>query len=177
VLVGDDGDDILSGRLGDDTLSGGDGVDRASYLLATGPVTVSLTTNVANGADGTDSLSSIEDVVGGAFGDTLTGDGNVNRLEGSDGNDLLRGGLGDDTLDGGFGSDTASWWLASGGVTVHLALGTATGAAGTDRLLSVENAAGSDGYADTLTGGAEANRLEGWGGDDLLRGGCRDRHD
>ena len=106
----------------------------ARAISATGPVTVSLTTNVANGADGTDSLSSIENVVGGAFGDTLTGDGNVNRLEGSGGDDLLRGGLGDDTLDGGSGSDTASWWLASGGVTVHLALGTATGAAGTDTL-------------------------------------------
>ena len=171
-LYGNDGNDLLRGGPGTDTLSGGDGIDRASYIYANGGVTVSLTTGTATGAHGSDTLTGIEELGGSNHADTLTGDDGDNTLLGANGDDLLRGGFGNDTLDGGNGSDTGSWRLASGGVTVHLALGTANGAAGTDTLLSVENAIGTDGYADTLTGGAEANRLEGWGGDDLLRGGA-----
>ena len=122
-LDGNGGNDTLRGGLGNDTLDGGEGVDRASYYYATGGVTVSLLTGTAAGAQGIDTLTEIEEIGGGAYADTLTGDDDENTLDGAAGDDLLRGGLGDDTLDGGFGSDTASWWQAPGGVTVNLVAG------------------------------------------------------
>ena len=81
-LYGNGGNDVLRGGPGADTLSGGKGVDRASYLYADGGVTVSLTTGTATGAHGSDTLTSIEEVGGGAYADTLTGDGGVNTLAG-----------------------------------------------------------------------------------------------
>jgi Ca2+-binding RTX toxin-like protein len=67
-------------------------------------VTVTLATpgvaqNTINA--GTDTLTSIENLVGSDFNDTLTGDAGANKLEGGVGNDTLNGGLGNDTLDGG----------------------------------------------------------------------------
>jgi Ca2+-binding RTX toxin-like protein len=99
------GDDIIEGGLGDDTLYGGSGRDTASFLLAAGPVVVSLllqyTRQDTLGA-GRDYLSGFENLVGGAGADTLTGDQAANTLDGWFGNDTLDGGAGDDTLHGGF---------------------------------------------------------------------------
>ena len=49
----------------------------------------------------------MENVVGTAFGDTLTGNRLDNRIEGGGGDDVLKGMGGNDTLVGGAGSDTA----------------------------------------------------------------------
>lgn len=115
TLIGDNNANTLRGVGGDDTLNGGGGTDRADYISATGGVNVSLMTNQATGADGTDTLTSIENVRGSEFADTLTGDGNDNLLDarggvdfvaGGDGNDTLLGGAGADVLGGGNGNDT-----------------------------------------------------------------------
>jgi Ca2+-binding RTX toxin-like protein len=58
-------------------------------------VTVTLATpgvaqNTINA--GTDTLTSIENLVGSDFNDTLTGDAGANKLEGGVGNDTLNGG-------------------------------------------------------------------------------------
>ncbi len=79
TLVGAAGNDILIGGPAADRLLGGDGIDRAQYLGAPGPVTVSLASGTASGAWGNDTLSDIEDLYGGAFADTLVGDGAVNE--------------------------------------------------------------------------------------------------
>lgn len=50
----------------------------------------------------------IENLIGGEFGDSLTGNGADNHLSGGRGNDLLSGGVGVDTLIGGQGNDTLS---------------------------------------------------------------------
>src|SRR5436190_14289111 len=94
---------------GDDTLSGDNGTDTASYADAGSGVTVSLAIATAQNTDGagTDTLSSIENLVGSAYADTLTGDSGDNVLVGGSGNDALNGGAGNDTLDGGDGTDTA----------------------------------------------------------------------
>ncbi len=76
------------------TLDGGAGIDTVDYSSASGAVTVNLGTGSATGAD----ISSIENVIGTDFNDTLTGDSGENRLT---------GGLGNDTLNGGGGVDTA----------------------------------------------------------------------
>ena len=86
---------------------------------------------------------------------------------GGDGNDILRGGAGGDTLDGGPGIDRVTYIGTSGGVTVDLWKGTAFGAAGTDTLVALEHATGT-GYADNLYGDAQANVLNGLGGDDYI---------
>ena len=103
------GDATLFRALGDDTLDGGTGTDTASYADATAGVTVTLATpgvaqNTINA--GTDTLTSIENLLGSSFNDALTGSTGNNKLEGGLGNDTLNGGLGNDTLTGGAGSDS-----------------------------------------------------------------------
>lgn len=51
-------------------------------------------------------LGSLENIIGTATGDTLTGSSESNRMEGRGGNDTLIGQDGDDTLEGGTGDDT-----------------------------------------------------------------------
>ena len=51
--------------------------------------------------------NTIENVTGGALGDTLTGNALNNSLSGGAGNDTLDGGAGTDALDGGAGTDVA----------------------------------------------------------------------
>ncbi|MBV8686917.1 MAG: hypothetical protein JOZ90_06975 [Alphaproteobacteria bacterium] len=158
----------LSGSLGNDTLTG----DGAANLLA--------------GDQGNDHLS------GGAGNDILYGDGRIivdthgTGLSGpiatyadvtaidpalADGDDVLEGGDGDDLLNGGGGSDTASYATASGAVQVFLGAGggSASGAAGEDTLISIENVTGS-GYDDLIRGDANANVLDGGAGHDFMRG-------
>jgi hypothetical protein len=56
----------------------------------------------------TDTLLSVENVIGTALADSLTGDANSNELSGKAGNDTLVGGAGDDRLNGGVGADSVS---------------------------------------------------------------------
>jgi Ca2+-binding RTX toxin-like protein len=101
------GDDILTGNGGDDNLDGGLGSDTANYDTAPGSVTVNLGNGAgtSSGAAGNDTLTSIENIIGSNFGDTLIGDNNPNNLQGLDGNDGVYGYGGADILDGGDGAD------------------------------------------------------------------------
>jgi Ca2+-binding RTX toxin-like protein len=172
ILAGNGGNDILEGGAGDDSINGGAGFDYAAYSEATAGVNVSLTSAAqSTGGAGTDTLSSIEGLIGSNFNDRLTGNAAANDLAGGGGNDLLEGGGGNDIVDGGAGIDTASYVHAALGVTVSLATsaGQNTGGAGTDRLLSIENLTGSA-YSDDLRGNAGANDLSGLAGNDKLTG-------
>ena len=113
---------------------------------------------------------------------TLVGTGEADTLNGLGGNDLLQGLADNDLLNGSLGFDRAVYTDATGGITVNLAAGTATGAGvGSDTLSGVEGVVGSD-FADTfnaagftgLTGlpgvAAGQNEFEGRGGDDLIIG-------
>jgi Ca2+-binding RTX toxin-like protein len=64
--------------------------------------------HVASGA-GNDKISGVENVIGSAGDDVLTGDSLANQLAGGDGNDLIKGGRGGDFLSGGLGDDTFVW--------------------------------------------------------------------
>jgi|CXWL01.1.fsa_nt_gi Ca2+-binding RTX toxin-like protein len=182
ILYGGDGNDILSGGKGDDYLDGGIGRDRVDYSGGTVGVIVNLSAGTATDGSGNDTLINIENIIGSANADTLTGDTYSNDLYGSAGDDILSGGEGDDYLDGGTseskygpvtGSDTASYSTAASAVIVNLLLGTATGGAGNDSLISIENITGSP-HADTLTGDANPNILDGGAGADNLKGGLGD---
>ena len=177
------GNDTLEGGLGNDVINGGIGVDTASYANASGSVSVTLTAGggSSSGADGNDTLISIENVTGSAFDDSLTGNNAANALTGGDGNDGLRGrggddillggngsdflngGLGNDTIDGGAGFDRAAFYTdATAGVTVDLnfqGVAQDTGQ-GMDTLIGIEALSGTA-YGDTLIGDNGDNWL--WG--------------
>ncbi|MEO0032763.1 MAG: hypothetical protein RIS94_2521, partial [Pseudomonadota bacterium] len=173
VLAGS-GNDVVSGGAGNDDLDGQDGIDTASYATARAAVTVSLmldSIQQSTGGAGLDTLAGFENLTGSKYADTLTGDNGANVLNGGDGNDTLAGGLGNDTLNGGLGIDTASYAGAASAVTASLLTGKASGGAGADTFVGIENLTGSA-FADTLTGNAGDNVLRGGDGVDTLIGGA-----
>ncbi|MRR50604.1 MAG: DUF4347 domain-containing protein, partial [Rhodocyclaceae bacterium] len=105
-LTGNDEDNILIGGLGADRMDGGGGIDTVSYQNATQGVGVNLVTPTANSGEAAgDTFVAIENLIGSAFNDTLTGDSGSNVIDGGTGNDSIYGGVGDDTLLGGTGTD------------------------------------------------------------------------
>ncbi|MBL8339680.1 MAG: hypothetical protein JNM97_23140, partial [Rhodoferax sp.] len=78
LIVGDEGNDLLAGGPGEDTLMGQGGSDTAGYEDAAEPVTVDLNvagTQFVSAGQWLDILISIENLLGSAFNDTLTGNG------------------------------------------------------------------------------------------------------
>ncbi|TAN46345.1 MAG: hypothetical protein EPN26_15275, partial [Rhodospirillales bacterium] len=171
-LYGGDGNDLLLGGLGSDILDGGADTDTASYSAADSGITVDLSSGLALGGDGSDTLSNIEVVIASGFDDLLIGASSGDSIYGGAGNDVLTGDEGDDVLDGGTGTDTAIYLdkASETGVTVNLATGTASGGNGNDTLSGIENVVGT-GYDDVLTGSSDGNTLLGQGGSDTLIGG------
>ena len=147
-LVGDVGDDTLTGSNGGDSLEGGVGVD------------------VLAGLGG-------HDLIDGGIGDDFVGGGNGNdTLIGGDGNDSINGHLGDDSMTGGNGNDTLLG--ADGNDTLKGEVGDdlLNGAAGND---SIEGGVGFDGLSggignDTLDGGRNDDTINGNAGNDKIRG-------
>jgi Ca2+-binding RTX toxin-like protein len=164
ALAGNDivvGDPLL-GPYGNDTLNGGSGHDQLYGL---------------GGADLLDGSSGNDWLFGGPGND---------QLFGGTGNDRLKGGLGHDLLNGGADSDTADYSTltidppgpigsilntgAISGVTVNLfgGNGQATGGAGTDQLVSIENLTGSS-FVDRLSiEGMDSSTVNGGAGNDEL---------
>ncbi len=156
LLSGESGSDTLIGGAGADTLNGGADTDTASYETASSGVSASLSAGGGSGGDASgDVFSSIENLAGSAFSDTLTGNATPNGISGLGGADLLDGGGGADTISGGAGDDTLNG--GSGDDTIG-------GEAGRDFI------AGGDG-ADTLHGFGSHDSLYGGNNDDDLRGG------
>jgi serralysin len=186
ILDGGEGNDLLDGGAGADQLIGGLGLDTAVYATA---VYVDLVTLTANRSDAFgDSFSSIENLTGSAFADTLFADGVANVLDGGagndwldgragsdklygrDGNDVVTGGSGSDLLDGGAGTDTASYSTAIAGVVADLKTATNnTGDASGDTYVAIENLTGSA-HSDNLRGNDSANVINGGGGNDFVYG-------
>ncbi len=141
----------FTGGPGDETITGSTGHDTIMYLSALAGITVDLlhgTATTTAGGDaagiGTDSLASIENVIGGDFNDMLIGNSSDNRLEGGKGNDTLLGGGGNDTA-------VFSGNLADYNVSYNAATDTYTitdkiaGRDGTDTVTNVHNFQFADG--------------------------------
>lgn len=170
TLKGNDGDDILQGGAGADNLQGGAGSDTASYAASASGVAVNLAANTASGGEATgDIFTSIENLSGSAFADTLTGNAGDNVIEGGAGDDVLTGG------GNAAAGDTVSYANSAAGITVSLAALTLQGTkgAGFDTISGFENLTGSA-FADTLTGDSGNNVISGGDGDDIVDGGLGD---
>ncbi len=113
ALDGNAGNDrfILTIDNARDTVDGGAGTsDTADYSAFLTNLSVTLGTNVLVTGSGntnanSDLITNIENFIGGAGNDTLTGNASANQLTGGAGNDTLSGGTGADQLTGGAGRD------------------------------------------------------------------------
>jgi len=140
-LFGGDGNDTLFSGTGDDFLDGGLGTDIVSYVNSAAGVIVNLIEDTGFGGNAQgDTFSSVENIFGSQFADSITGDAMnnpISALGGSDiingeaGNDRLFGGAGDDVLNGGSGSDQ----LIGGANADTFIFGAAHGA---DRIVDFE---------------------------------------
>ncbi len=149
-ITGDGNDNTFFDGGGNDTYNGAGGVDTVDYSGATSTTTVDLNTATANRGTsaGTDTLTSIENVVGSlTSANTLSGNTSANRLTGGNLADTIQGRDGADFIIGG---------------------------AGNDILLGGTSGALDDNSSDTLEGGLGQDYLSGGGGNDILRGGDND---
>ncbi len=169
-FTGDASANVFEGGAGNDVIDGGGGNDTASYEHDAAGVTVDLSGgavgdgSATDGAGNTDTLTSIENITGSAFNDTLTGDTGNNAIRGLAGDDIINGSGGSDAIYGGTGNDT---------ITTGDGVATAHGDEGDDTLTggtSHTNLYGDDGN-DTITGGSNYDYLYGGDGNDGIAGG------
>ena len=183
TLSGGAGNDILRGGAGNDLLKGGRGLDIADYSTAKKALSVTIASTMTIKVQGTDRLSSIEGIYGGAGHDRLRGNSTANvfrggggndTISGAAGNDTLEGGAGNDRMDGGAGIDTLGFSAAAAPLTIDLSnTGAQNTGEGWDTLVNFENVIGGSGN-DDIRGNHLANRLQGGHGDDTLTGGGGD---
>ncbi|MBW6507703.1 MAG: calcium-binding protein [Rhodobacteraceae bacterium] len=141
ALTGGSGNDTLTGGAGNDNLNGGAGTDRAVFANAAAAHSFALngTNLVVTGAEGTDTLISIEQlqfgatvysaatnalvqgtngnnnaVNGGANSELILGFNGNDVINGNGGNDIIFGGAGNDTINAGAGDDTIVWNVGDG---------------------------------------------------------------
>ncbi|MBW4531178.1 MAG: hypothetical protein KME02_10890 [Aphanothece saxicola GSE-SYN-MK-01-06B] len=156
VLLGGAGNDTLTGGTGNDTVRGGAGDDTINYTVDSHGV------DSVDGGSDTDTLvltsAGGDQILNVTFnGSSITGveGGSVTNVESVTAN--LGAGTGDVLL----------YESTPGGVTVNLALGTASGFSS---IAGIENVR-SNGGADVLTGDSNNNRLNGLGNNDTIDGG------
>ncbi|ODS56469.1 MAG: hypothetical protein ABS36_08795 [Acidobacteria bacterium SCN 69-37] len=202
TLDGGSGNDTLVGGAGNDTLTGGANWDTVDYSAAVSGVTVDLSAGTASdGSGGTDTLSGIENIIGSAYNDTLTGStlvntinggagddtiyglGNSDNLSGGDGNDTVYGNAGNDDLRGNDGDDIIYGWGSAdniygddGNDLIYAGDGNDTNVQGGDGNDVIYGEAGNDtirgnSHNDVLYGGDGADTLEGQTDSDIIYGG------
>ena len=174
-LYGLGGNDLLDGGFGFDLIDGGDGNDTTTYAFYAGGINANLQTGVVSfpgNSTLTDTLISIENLIGSQGNDIITGNDGDNSLSGGAGDDVLDGGFGFDRLDGGAGIDTVTYDFYASGINADLQTGV-VGFPGnstlTDTLVDIENLIGSRGD-DVISGNALNNVLSGNSGNDVLDG-------
>ena len=174
VLGGEGNDEIVGGSgEGDDIYDGGNGIDTITYTSATAAISVNLTDGRAaslgstDASIGVDQLSDIENIIGGGYSDSLTGNSAGNEiydlwgddsLDGLGGNDVLFAATGRNTINGGDGNDR----IYGGYDDDHL-----LGGNGNDVIVGDSALRGSIGQ-DTLEGGRGNDLLQGSGGADVF---------
>lgn len=175
VISGGDGDDVLDGQAGDDVfrpgfgsdmLIGGGGIDTVDFTGEFGAVWVDLAQGFGRWNSAHDSsLSGIENLIGTAWNDRLTGDAGANLLDGRAGADRLTGGAGDDVYIVDTVGDLVVEATDGGDDEVRTALASYTLGANVERLT------GLAATGQRLAGNAAANVITAGEGDDVLDGG------
>lgn len=150
TLLGGNGNDTLDGGTGADSLDGGAGTDTVSYAASSAGVTINLgldptVAQTSTGEASGDYLRDIENAIGSANNDSITGSLANNVLYSGDGNDYLNPDYGTDTVYGGNGNDSIYGW--KGGDVLY-------GDDGNDVINGQQD-------ADTIVGGAGADSLTG----------------
>lgn len=136
ILYGDEGDDYVSGGAGDDWIfgwvgndhlvggagndyiDGEDDIDTVDYSTSISGIVVELANNIVSddGFGNVDTIFNVENVIGSAFNDHITGDWANNEISGGAGADYLNGGDGDDILHYSHDGDwTVSFWATNVG--------------------------------------------------------------
>ncbi|MEF8707542.1 MAG: M10 family metallopeptidase C-terminal domain-containing protein [Candidatus Accumulibacter propinquus] len=179
-------DNTLYAGPGNNVLDGASGNDTVSYAFASAGVTLSLAIAgaQATGGSGSDTLISIENLIGSGFNDSLTGNAGNNAIDGGAGSDFLNGGVGADTMIGGDGidfycvdhasdlvSENNSNFATGGNDIVYSYLAAYTLTANVERLrLMLAGASNGTGNAldNTLYAGAGNNVLDGAAGSDTV---------
>ncbi|MFC2952879.1 calcium-binding protein [Marinicaulis aureus] len=185
-LNGYEDNDTLIGGAGADDLNGGTGNDWAKYNSSPSAVAIDLGSDPASGGDAEgDILTSIENIFGSKYNDTLIGDGGDNEIGGGLGNDEIRGDDGADTLKGAAGfdlifGDNGDDYIDGGSENDDL-----RGSAGNDTVLGgygrdvIRGNSGDDDIrggagGDTLAGGLDNDEIRGASGDDAMKGEAGD---
>jgi Ca2+-binding RTX toxin-like protein len=180
-LEGGLGDDWLRGGEGNDTLVGGLGTDTADYSDANAGVDITLNSDytgsvTSSGSIGTDTLDSIEHVVGSSFADRIDiNDTIANWIDGGAGADTILAGAGDDTIiydsadvsvDGEAGTDvlvirdaTLDLSLKSGSQINNIEVLDVRGSGGTHLTLSVDALTNLSTDVNTLTVHADSQDI------------------
>ena len=161
--IGGAGDDVFVGNSSNNTIDGGAGLDTIDYSGVGSGVTVDLSAGTFTIAgQGTDTLISIEGVIGTDFDDVLIGDANDNYFE---------MGFGTDSITGGDGFDIISLRGANSGVQVTASFlngGVITlPGLGTNTFTSIEGLRGTE-FRDVFRGDAGLQYYDGGGGDDTF---------
>jgi Ca2+-binding RTX toxin-like protein len=116
-IQGGAGNDTIDSGAGLDIVDGGSGIDTISYGSASSAVYVDLSLNL--GANDS-TLTSIENIKGSGYSDTLIGNNLSNTIDGGAGDDILQdGGGGNDSFTGGLGNDTFIITNTGGIVTIN----------------------------------------------------------
>jgi Ca2+-binding RTX toxin-like protein len=157
-IIGSTADNRIAGGLGNDTIDGVIGSDTLILGDAKNIFDLKLTTS-QNTGEGSDLVTGIENVDGGAGNDSITG---------STANNRIAGGLGNDTIDGGIGSDTFVLGDANNIFDLKLTTSQNTGE-GSDLVTGIENVDGGAGN-DSIAGSTIDNLLVGGIGNDTLDG-------
>lgn len=155
TIVDDDGTDILDGS----GYSGAQTID----LSSDGNGISSMGGETNNVRIFVDTI--IENAIGGAGDDTITGNGAKNIIDGGAGNDLIDGGAKRDIITGGLGNDIIYGGTGNDKLYGNAGDDTLIGEEGKDRLIGGEG-------NDFLDGGSGNDRLVGQKGSDILNGGA-----
>lgn len=190
VFAGGSGSDVVEGGAGNDVFrTNGSGTDQFfggddSDTIDLSSTAKGFTLSLADGGTRWLKLVSVENIIGTAFKDDLTGDGGVNRITGGAGNDRLDGRGGADILDGGTGADVyyvddVNDVIMEAGSDVDIVYASASFTLPTDvekliitatQAVSVRGSAGNN----ELRGNDTDSALYGMAGNDSLLGGAGD---
>ncbi len=184
TIRGDANDNILDGGLsGNDILDGREGTDTASFVSAFAPLAIDVDAGTAittiEAPEGeedvviTDTLISIENIIGSDHDDEITGSINGGEIEAGKGNDVIFAKVDDIDitngtlpymLDGGEGLDMLTYenWAGTRGIEIDLS--------NEERYKSIESVYATD-FDDTITGSEGVDLLYGEAGNDTLTGG------